>query len=214
MKKRFTLLTILIGISCLYTYSQKLTNTAWTVYFPNKTFLAYFYFGTDTLSFSQDNISYTKISTFKESENNFSIVDLPTKTNPGIDTGNYTFLIKNDTLKFTTISDLTTSREMTFATCYWVRLQTGLKMVDLTTSIKFYPNPFSTSTTLQIDKQFKTASLTVYNSVGIEVKQINNISAQAITLNRDNLSSGVYFIRLTLDNKVEKVEKLIIKDER
>lgn len=184
------------------------------MYYPGSALIGNFYFGTDTLSFSKDNITFTKVSTFKENGNNFSIVDLPTETNPVDNAGNYTFLIQNDTLKFTTISDLNTSREKTFSTCHWVRLHTGIKMADFASSIKCYPNPFSNSTTLQPDKPFNSASISIFNSVGIEVKQINNISTQTITINRDNLSSGIYFIRLILDNKVYNVEKLVIRDDK
>lgn len=78
--------------------------------------------------------------------------------------------------------------------------------------VEIFPNPFSTRTTLQSDNIFKDATLTVYNSFGQQVKQINNISGQTITLHRDNLSSGLYFIRLTQDNKVITTDKLVITD--
>lgn len=78
--------------------------------------------------------------------------------------------------------------------------------------ISIYPNPFSSSTTLQTDKLFKNATLTVYNSFGQRVKHIINISEQTVTLFRDNLPSGLYFIRVTQDNKVITTDKLIIAD--
>ena len=75
-----------------------------------------------------------------------------------------------------------------------------------------YPNPFSSQTTLQTDKTFKDATLTVYSLYGQSVKQINNLSGQTIILNRDNLPSGLYFVRLTEENKIITVDKLVIKD--
>lgn len=59
------------------------------------------------------------------------------------------------------------------------------------------PNPFSKQTTLQTNKNLQNVTLTVYNSFGQEVKEIRNISGQAITLQRDNLPSGIYFLRIT-----------------
>jgi hypothetical protein len=79
-------------------------------------------------------------------------------------------------------------------------------------SVTVSPNPFSSSTTLQIDKLFKDATLTVYNSLGQQVKQLKNISGQTITLSRDNLPGGLYFIRLTEENKILSANKLIITD--
>ena len=78
--------------------------------------------------------------------------------------------------------------------------------------MKISPNPFILETTLQTDKIFKDATLTVYNSFGQQVKQIKNISGQTITLYRDNLPFGLYFIRLTQDNQVITTDKLVITD--
>ena len=75
-----------------------------------------------------------------------------------------------------------------------------------------YPNPFSTETTLEIDKTFKDAILTVYNSFGQNVKLIKNISGQTMTLHRDNLPGGLYFIQLVQDNKTFATDKIIIID--
>ena len=79
--------------------------------------------------------------------------------------------------------------------------------------ITFFPNPFSSQITLWIDKFFKNASLTAYNSFGQTVKQIDNLSGQTIILHRDNLPSGLYFIRLTEENKTIAVGELVITDK-
>ncbi len=73
-------------------------------------------------------------------------------------------------------------------------------------------NPFSTETTLYSISNLKNSTLTVYNSTGKQVKQMKNISGQTITLHRDNLSNGLYFIRLTQDNKLITADKLVITD--
>jgi len=78
--------------------------------------------------------------------------------------------------------------------------------------ITIFPNPFSTQTTFHTGNLLKNAALTVYNLYGQQVKQIKNISGQTVTLFRDNLSSGLYFIQLTEDSKVITADKLIITD--
>lgn len=75
-----------------------------------------------------------------------------------------------------------------------------------------YPIPFSIETELTLNENLEKATLTVYNSFGQQVKEINNISGKAIKIQRDNLSNGIYFIRLTQDNKVILADKLIITD--
>ena len=76
-----------------------------------------------------------------------------------------------------------------------------------------FPNPFSWQTTLQIDNFFKNASLTVYNSVGQIVKRIDNLSGQTIVFYRDNLPSGLYFVRLTQDGNTISADKFVITDK-
>jgi hypothetical protein len=75
-----------------------------------------------------------------------------------------------------------------------------------------YPNPFSTQTTLQTDKIFKDATLTIYNSFGNVVKQLKNISGQTVNLQRENLPSGLYFLRLAEGNDFFSEGKLLITD--
>jgi uncharacterized repeat protein (TIGR03803 family) len=79
-------------------------------------------------------------------------------------------------------------------------------------NLKIYPNPVSSSAILQTDKYLKDATLTVYNLFWQEVKQIKNVSGQTITLYRDNLPSGLYFIRLSQDNKILSSDKFIVTD--
>ena len=75
-----------------------------------------------------------------------------------------------------------------------------------------FPNPLVSATTIHTVDNLKNASLTICNSYGQMVKQVNNISGQTVSLSRDNLPSGLYFIRLTEENKTIAVEKLIITD--
>ena len=75
-----------------------------------------------------------------------------------------------------------------------------------------FPNPFSSTTIIQSEKFLHNATLTVYNSFGQIVKEIKNISGQTITLHRDNLPEGMYFIRLTEENRTIAVDKLVIME--
>jgi hypothetical protein len=88
----------------------------------------------------------------------------------------------------------------------------GIKEIYLSSRIIVYPNPFSSQAILQTDGIFKNATLTMYNCFGQTVNQINNISGQTVTISRDNVPNGLYFIRMTQDNKVIATEKIIITD--
>ncbi|MFI5163720.1 MAG: T9SS type A sorting domain-containing protein [Bacteroidia bacterium] len=88
----------------------------------------------------------------------------------------------------------------------------GINEIKNKISLAIYPNPFSTETTLKTTDNFKNATLTIYSVSGQQVKQIKNISGQTIQLQRDNLTSGIYFLRLSQDNNIIAADKLIITD--
>jgi len=75
-----------------------------------------------------------------------------------------------------------------------------------------YPNPFSSQAILQTDRSLENATLSVYDSYGQAVKQVKNISGQSITLHRDNLPSGLYFLRLMQEGKIVATDKLVVTD--
>lgn len=89
---------------------------------------------------------------------------------------------------------------------------TGIYSMEQNQSIKIFPIPFSLQTTLFSNKIFKDATLTIYNSVGKKLKQIENLSGSSIVFQRDNLPSGLYFIHLVQDDKIIAKDKLIITD--
>ena len=82
----------------------------------------------------------------------------------------------------------------------------------ITQEVNIYPNPFSTEATVSTGNLLKNATLTVYNTNGQAVKEIKNINGYTITLHRDNLPAGLYFVQLTQDSKVIATQKLIITD--
>lgn len=92
--------------------------------------------------------------------------------------------------------------------------QTGLGYVENASKkvVSVVPNPFNNATTLQVNDNLKDATLTIYNSYGQIVKQVNSISGNLISISRENLPSGLYFITLTEETKTIALEKLIITD--
>lgn len=89
---------------------------------------------------------------------------------------------------------------------------TGINEIGNSSGVTIFPNPFFNQTVLQTVNFLHNATLTVYNPFGQTVKQIKNISGQTVALHRDHLPSGLYFIRLTQDNKIITADKLVITD--
>ncbi|MCH8905092.1 MAG: T9SS type A sorting domain-containing protein [Bacteroidetes bacterium] len=83
-----------------------------------------------------------------------------------------------------------------------------------TKAINIYPNPFSTFTTVEIPKDYKTVkklSLALYDLMGTEVKRIENITSNKIKINRDNLSPGLYFYKLEERDQILATGKVVIQ---
>ena len=68
-------------------------------------------------------------------------------------------------------------------------------------------------TVLRTEERLINASLTVYNLYGQAVKQIDNLSGQTVIFQRDNLTSGLYFVRLTQDGNTISADKFVVVDE-
>ena len=94
---------------------------------------------------------------------------------------------------------------------YYSNGSTGLNLNDdKKNSYLLYPNPFTKQTTLHLNQTLKNATLNLFNTNGQQVTQLLNISGQSIIINRDQLSSELYFIQLIDDNKIIMTDKLII----
>jgi len=71
---------------------------------------------------------------------------------------------------------------------------------------------FSSQKNLQTNKFLKNDNLIIYSSAGQQVKEKMNLSGNKITLQHENILSGLYFIRLTQENKIVATDNLIITE--
>ena len=71
---------------------------------------------------------------------------------------------------------------------------------EVNSEILIYPNPANKEFTLDFNSSFSQGLVQVYNSIGILIKELSLISNESIKLG-NNLPSGVYFIKSTIDNK-------------
>ena len=90
---------------------------------------------------------------------------------------------------------------------------TSLTEITQTSFLRIFPNPFPSLTTLQTNSSFQNATLTVTNCFGQTVAQIKNINGQTITFSREDLPSGLYFVRLSEEDEIIAVDKLVITDK-
>ncbi len=95
-----------------------------------------------------------------------------------------------------------------------INATTGIESLYKKIKLKIWPNPFSTIATIETNATIgnKGVSMVIFDLSGHQIKRIDNISEQQIIIDRNNLSNGIYFIYLTLNNKIIGTDKLIITD--
>lgn len=200
MKKKFTLFTFTLVLSSLSVFSQQLPNTTWSVYTSGSALIGYFNFDTDTISYSTNFTTYTNSATYLENSGNITIVDLPGKLCPVTDTGKYTFVIQNDTLKFTLVSDPCLSRVNTVTTYYWVRLKTGMQHLFSSTPIQVFPNPATEEISIVSGNNDKGASYLISDLQGKQLL-IGKLAGETTTVDIKQLATGLYFLQIGEENK-------------
>lgn len=79
-------------------------------------------------------------------------------------------------------------------------------------NIDLYPNPFNAYTLIEFENHKKEKhTLTLYNSLGQLVRQIDNITTGQIRIERNNLTNGLYFFQLRTDSEIIGNRKFIIE---
>ena len=77
---------------------------------------------------------------------------------------------------------------------------------------KIYPNPFHDYSTITFENSKKeNCALTLYNSVGQLVRSFNDIKADKIRIERQNLKSGLYYFRLCTGKQTLAKGNLLIE---
>ena len=89
-------------------------------------------------------------------------------------------------------------------------LNLGLANNPSNSIFKYYPNPFNDATTITSSLELQNATITIFNISGQEIHKIRNINGNIFTINRDNISNGVYFFQISNDSKIIATEKIII----
>jgi hypothetical protein len=79
-------------------------------------------------------------------------------------------------------------------------------------SLKIYPNPFSESATVVLDASLGEQDVLIFNSLGQPVRQLKSRGASMITIERDGLAAGMYFVRVMRGASVVANGALVLMD--
>jgi hypothetical protein len=81
------------------------------------------------------------------------------------------------------------------------------------TSLLISPNPFSQSAQITLYQTYHNIALAVYDIQGKQVAQQQYTDCDKIQFSRNQLSNGLYFLKLTLDDKGVETGKVVISEE-
>ena len=91
---------------------------------------------------------------------------------------------------------------------YWSELTTSISNTIGDLHYIVYPNPFTDYTTIKLSDAIQTQKIELIDIHGRIVRSIDNVNSNSVTIQRENLSSGNYFIRIQSDDTY--VKKVII----
>ncbi len=74
------------------------------------------------------------------------------------------------------------------------------------------PNPFTQSTQITLPQTYHSIALAVYDIQGKLLMQQNCTGCSQIQLNRNGLNSGLYFLKLTLDDRWVETGKVVVRE--
>ena len=89
---------------------------------------------------------------------------------------------------------------------------TGIRNPIKLIQMNVYPNPLIDYTSIEFENPLQVNhTLTIYNTQGKMVRSIHNITSDKVRIERKNLTSGLYFIRLRDEHEIRAMGKLLIK---
>lgn len=81
-----------------------------------------------------------------------------------------------------------------------------------TSEFMLYPNPASQMVHITLPNTSDSLeSITLYDVLGKVVRQVNNISANQLTIDVSQMEKGVYFVEILTENNTKQIKKLVIK---
>jgi hypothetical protein len=94
--------------------------------------------------------------------------------------------------------------------CKLGSMSTPTTEINLTSNIKFYPNPTSGKLTIELKRNFDNTQVILKNILGHELLAKKYCSVKRIDLDLDQ-EPGIYFIELTIDSERPLIQKIIKK---
>ncbi len=95
---------------------------------------------------------------------------------------------------------------------FGILLVSGIKNPFNSVQMNVYPNPMSDFTSIEFKNPLLIShTLSIYDTQGKMVRSIDNITSEKVKIERENLTAGLYFIRLRDEHEIRAESKLLIE---
>lgn len=199
------------SILALNINAQMLQNTYWRQYDTSNVVHGWFIFGQDTVFSSYNNITFTPCSFYYSAGNSIKFLWLNNFNCLPNDTGEYSYSVQNDTLRFTPVSEPCSVRLWFFTSHYFVQLPTGIEDMSSVFGAIVSPDPLADGIfNLKFtDSGSLPHRVYLMSTDGRKIQEENCVSTSSNhTINLQSNASGIYF--LVMENrKGRKVIKLV-----
>jgi len=96
--------------------------------------------------------------------------------------------------------------------CLYVIPSSNKNELNMVNAVNISPNPFSSTASFSLEKEFKNATVMISDNLGQIVREIKNVNGKNFTVHRDDLPNGIYFINVLQEGQINWKQKLIISD--
>lgn len=86
----------------------------------------------------------------------------------------------------------------------------GVEDVPDPAGITLFPNPMTESALLGSESGFRNATITLQDALMHEVTEMRQVNGSTLTIHRDDLPAGIYFIRISENQQVRKTLRLVV----
>lgn len=85
------------------------------------------------------------------------------------------------------------------------------EMEYLQSKISIAPNPFTNQTTITFSEEQKNTTIKIMDLLGKEITTIILNGAWNLTIDKDNMNAGIYFVQITDDKKNVVTKKMVVQ---
>lgn len=87
----------------------------------------------------------------------------------------------------------------------------GINDLDKEANINLFPNPIQSGQSIKVKSKYSIQNIEIYNAVGMRLAAQFTVQGETATINTANLPNGIYLFRVSAEDNLTFVKKVIVK---